>query len=117
MKHMRTEEEIREYNKRIEEIFRKHNLIPKKVDVEENNDFIVIFQVSEKSTTTKTRSKNMKENTCKTVILKIPVSYSTNREYRKLIKELQKLDYRIYHGLGRIEDEDHTVTILIDNIE
>ena len=40
---MRTEEEIREYNKRIEEIFRKHNLIPKKVDVEENNDYIVIF--------------------------------------------------------------------------
>ena len=49
MKHKRTEEEIREYNKRIEEIFRKHNLIPKKVDVEKNNDFIVIFPGNKKT--------------------------------------------------------------------
>ena len=59
----------------------------------------------------------MKENTRKTVIPQIPVSYSTNTEYRKLIKELQKLNYRIYHGLERIEDEDHIVAILIDNEE
>ena len=43
MKHKKTEEEIKEYNRRIEEVFRKHNLILKCVDVEENNDYIVIF--------------------------------------------------------------------------
>ncbi|MBQ1567556.1 MAG: hypothetical protein IIZ80_06675 [Erysipelotrichaceae bacterium] len=50
-------------------------------------------------------------------IPQIPVSYSTNGEYRKLIEELQKLDYRIYHSLDRIKDEDHIVAIIIDNRE
>ena len=55
--------------------------------------------------------------TDKAIIPQIPVSYSTNKEYRKLIEELQKLNYRIYHGLERIENEDQIVAIMIDNEE
>ena len=59
----------------------------------------------------------MKENLDKNIIPQIPVSYSTNSEYKKLIEEMQKLGYKIYHGLDRIEDEDHIVAVLIDNKE
>ena len=88
MKHMRTEEEIREYNKRIEEVFRKHNLIPKRVDIEENSDYIVIFP-GEKSN----KSKTVVKGDAKTYTAK-ELHELISRRFREKNLEPPDLEYK-----------------------
>ncbi|MBQ1567557.1 MAG: hypothetical protein IIZ80_06680 [Erysipelotrichaceae bacterium] len=49
MKRRKTKEEIMDYSRRLEEVFRKHGLIPKKINIEKDSDFIVIFPGSRKT--------------------------------------------------------------------